>query len=178
MIAEERVRPLVVDKFPPGRAGGAIMQKNHARVACPQQIEGELQRTKIFWPVDENSITMFETPRQNIAGIAKQRFHVAMRSEPGQSNRVVRGANIQFHAHDSHIGKTMCHRQRASALCAAGFQDLSRVQRSNHAVKQEHFAKENAATALLFRDGFDAGLEFGQKTICAGKNRVDANRRT
>jgi len=110
MIAKECIWPVIIDEFPPGRTCRTIVQKNDAGFVCSQQIERKFHRPKFLWPVDENSIAMFKTPRQNIARVAKQTFNVAMRRKPAERNCVVGRSNLELNADDPHLGETVCQR--------------------------------------------------------------------
>ena len=119
MIAEERIRPIVIDELPPGRTGRAIVHEDDARFARPQQIERKLQRAKFLWTVDQNGIARLNESRQDFARVAKQTFDIAMRRKFGKRDGIVGGAGIKFDADNFGFGKTMRQGLRAPATRAS-----------------------------------------------------------
>jgi hypothetical protein len=176
LVAEERIRPIVIDELPPGRTGRAIVQEDDARFASPQQIERKLQRTKFLWTVDQNGVARLNESRQDFARVAEETFNVAMWREPLKCNCAVRRGRVQLDADDPHIGKTVRQRERTATERPARFKNLPRLDRADDAVKQEHFTQKNSTTALLLRDGFDCGLKIRQEPIRNGENSIDTDR--
>ena len=96
------------------------MDKNGAWFSGAEKTCSQLERTKIFWTVDQNGVTRLQSFRQNLTRIAVKKIDILFALQfRFRGGRVFR-FSIVFDAGDARFGKTAGENQRALAASPTG----------------------------------------------------------
>ena len=78
IIAKKGAGPMLLDKLSRRLTLVKIVNKNRARFPGAQKPQGEFERAKLFWPVNENGVAGLEPTGQDLAGITVEKLDICI----------------------------------------------------------------------------------------------------
>ena len=163
IVAKKSAAPMPLNKLPRRLTLMKIVNKNRARLPSAQQPQGELQGSKIFWPVNENGVAGLEPPGQDFARITVEKLDVRIWFQFRLSDGRMGWIAIELDAYDPGLWKTARHHEGTSTAHAARFQNLPWSKPTDCRVKEKHPAWTNASKSKLTPHACDCAAEVGEQ---------------
>jgi hypothetical protein len=177
VVAEKSAWPLAFDKRPGRLTPVEVMDKNGARFASGHELEGQFQRAKFFWAINQNRVTGLKPLRKDLARIPVEKFDIRVRPELRFGDGRMRWVEIKLNAHNSRLREATCQHEGALATHAARFQNLFRAKRTHRRIKEKHSAGANAFESAFTWDSLDRTPKIGQQPIGSSRYRRCVKRR-
>jgi hypothetical protein len=172
IVAKKGAGPMLLDKPSRRLTLVKIVNKNRARFPGAEKPQGEFERAKLFWPVNENGVASLESPGQDLAGITVEKLDVRIWFQFRLGDGRMGWIAIDLDAYDPGLRETACQHERASTPHATGLQDLPRSQRTDCSVEEKHSAWTDASKSELTPHARDRRAEVGEQVF-----RLPGNRR-
>ena len=171
IVAKKGTGPMLLDKPSRRLTLVKIVNKNCARFPGAQKPQGEFERAKLFWPVNENGVAGLEPPGQDLAGITVEKLDVRIWFQLRLGDGCMGWIAIELNAYDPGLRETACQHESAATAHAARFEDLPRSQRTDCGVKEKHSAWTDASKSGLTPHACDRAAKVGEQVLGLPGNR-------
>lgn len=162
IVAKKSAAPMLLDKLSGRLTLVKIVNENRARFPGAQKLQGEFQRAKIFWSVNENGVADLEPPGQDLAGITVEKLDVRIWFQLRLGDGRMGWIAIELNAYDPGLRETARQHEGTSTAHPARFQNLPWSKSTNRGVKEKHSAWANASKSKLTPHASDCAAEVGE----------------
>jgi hypothetical protein len=121
IVAKKGAGPMSLNKHSRRFSLVKIVNKDRARFPGAEKPQGEFERAKPFWPINENDVASLESPGQDLARITVEQLDVRIWFQFRLGDGRMGWIAIDLDAYDSGLRETACQHESASTPHATRF---------------------------------------------------------